>query len=58
MLVAQGATKACGNDGGIQACTPAMVAHELSIFDLFMNDEVFGETFNGITAVQTSTINS
>jgi len=49
---------ACGNDGGIQACTPAMVAHELSIFDLFMNDEALGTIFNGITAVQTATINS
>ncbi|MCD4720889.1 MAG: amidohydrolase family protein [Desulfobacula sp.] len=58
MLVAQGATMACGNDGGIQACTPAMVAHELSIFDLFMNHEGCQKIFNGITAVQTATINS
>ncbi len=58
MLVSQGAPMACGNDGGIQVCTPAMVAHELSIFDLFMNDEAFGTTFNGVSAVQTATINS
>jgi len=58
MLVEQGATIACGNDGGIQACTPAMVAHELSIFDLFMNDEATGKHFNEVTAVQTATINS
>ena len=58
MLVEQGAIMACGNDGGIQTCTPAMVAHELSIFDLFLNDEAFGTTFNGVSAVQTATINS
>ncbi len=58
MLVEQGAVMACGNDGGIQSCTPAMIAHELSMFDLFMNDETFGKKFNGITAVQTATINS
>ena len=58
MLVDQGATMACGNDGGIQACTPAMIAHELSMFDLFMNDEVSEKKFNGITAMQTATINS
>jgi len=58
MLVEQGATIACGNDGGIQACTPAMIAHELSIFDLFMNDEATGKHFNEVTAVQTATINS
>lgn len=58
MLVAQGATMACGNDGGIQACTPAMVAHELSMFNLFMNNNAFEKKFNNITAVQTATINS
>lgn len=56
MLLKQGVTMACGNDGGIQACTPAMVGHELGIFNLFMNN---GETlFDGKTAVQTATINS
>jgi imidazolonepropionase-like amidohydrolase len=58
MLVAQGATIACGNDGGIQTCTPAMIAHELSIFDLFMNDVVSEKKFNGVRAIQTATINS
>ncbi|RLC06736.1 MAG: hypothetical protein DRH34_00020 [Deltaproteobacteria bacterium] len=58
MLVDQGAVMACGNDGGIQSCTPAMIAHELSMFDLFMNDEILTEKFDGITAVQTATINS
>jgi len=58
MLIDQGATIACGNDGGIQACTPAMVAHELAIFDLFMNDETSGKHFNAPAAVQAATINS
>jgi imidazolonepropionase-like amidohydrolase len=58
MLIEQGATIACGNDGGIQACTPAMVAHELAIFDLFMNDDKVSEKFDGVRAVQTATINS
>ena len=57
-LLAQNVTMACGNDGGIQACTPAMIGHELSIFDLFMNDEASGQKFDGIAAVQTATINS
>jgi len=58
MLVEQGATMACGNDGGIQACTPAMVAHELSMFNLFMNDETSDKNFDAMAAVQTATINS
>jgi imidazolonepropionase-like amidohydrolase len=57
-LVEQGAAMACGNDGGIQACTPAMVAHELAICDLFMNDGASGKKFDGVKAVQTATINS
>ena len=56
MLLEQGVPMACGNDGGIQACTPAMVEHELAIFNLFMNDGK--NRFDGKTAVQTATINS
>jgi len=58
MLVEQGAVMACGNDGGIQACTPAMIGHELSIFNLFMNDDGADKKFDNIKAVQTATINS
>lgn len=57
-LVKQGAVMACGNDGGIQSCTPAMIGHELAMFNLFMNDASWGHQFNGETAVQTATINS
>ena len=58
MLVNQGVTMACGNDGGIQVCTPAMIGHELSIFDLFMNDDSSNKKFDCVKAVQTATINS
>lgn len=58
MLVENGVGMACGNDGGIQSCTPAMAAHELSLFDLFMNDGDTQKKFNGAAAVQTATINS
>jgi len=58
MLAQQGARMACGNDGGIQACTPAMIAHEMSMFNLFMNDDISDKQFNGVKAVQTATINS
>jgi len=57
-LVEQGVPMACGNDGGIQACTPAMAAHELLIFDFFMNHQADKKVFNGIKALQTATINS
>jgi imidazolonepropionase-like amidohydrolase len=57
-LVEQGVPMACGNDGGIQACTPVMVAHELLIFDLFMNRQADKKVFNEIKALQTATINS
>ncbi|MEN8246671.1 MAG: amidohydrolase family protein [Thermodesulfobacteriota bacterium] len=53
-----GVTVACGNDGGIQSCTPAMVAHELSIFDLFMNEADQKKVFDGAAAVKSATINS
>ena len=56
LLLEQGVPMACGNDGGVQACTPAMIGHELKIFDLFMNDSQ--KRFDGKTAVQTATINS
>jgi len=58
VLHERGVAMACGNDGGIQACTPAMVTHELAIFDLFMNDRASGKQFDGVKALQTATINS
>jgi len=57
-LVDAGATMACGNDGGIQSCTPAMVAHELAILDLFLNKADKKKAFDGAAAVKSVTINS
>ncbi len=53
-----GVIMACGNDGGIQSCTPAMVAHELAILDLFMNESDKKKAFNGAAALKSATINS
>jgi len=58
MLIKQGATVACGNDGGVQACTSAMIAHELAMFDLFMNSNTDKKQFDKIFAIQMATINS
>lgn len=56
-LLASGVPMACGNDGGIQSCTPAMIAHELDIFDRFMNTDN-RPLFDPATALRTATINS
>ncbi len=58
MLLDRGVPMACGNDGGIQACTPAMIGHELALFDLFMNGEASEKPFDGVKALQTATIHS
>jgi len=57
-LLDAGATISCGNDGGIQSCTPAMIAHELAILDLFMNQAKPEKVFDGAAAVKAATINS
>jgi imidazolonepropionase-like amidohydrolase len=57
-LLNAGVTMACGNDGGIQSCTPAMVAHELAILDLFMNEADQKKAFDGAAAVKSATIHS
>lgn len=58
LLLEAGVSMACGNDGGIQACTPAMIGHELEIFNLFMNDTKTGNKFSPATALKTATLNS
>ena len=58
MLFEQGASMACGNDGGIPPCTPAMVGHELGMFDLFLNTAADGKQLSGADAVRIATINS
>ena len=57
-LLEAGVTMACGNDGGIQSCTPAMIAHELSILDLFINQTDKNKAFDSAAALKTATINS
>ena len=57
-LLDAGATIACGNDGGIQSCTPAMINHELAILDLFMNQAERKKVFDGAAALKAATINS
>jgi len=57
-LYEKGASVACGNDGGIQACTPAMVSHELSCLGLCLNTPGERKTFDGAAALRTATINS
>jgi len=57
-LFNSGAIIACGNDGGIQSCTPAMIGNELSLIDLFLNDIDSDKIFDGSAAVKTATINS
>jgi len=56
-LLASGVPMACGNDGGIQSCTPAMVAHELEIFNRFMKQNDMS-LFSPAAALRTATINS
>jgi len=56
-LLQEGVPMACGNDGGIQSCTPAMVRHEISLFDLFMNGQD-SDPFDPVKALQTARINS
>ncbi|MBM3118061.1 MAG: amidohydrolase family protein [Chloroflexi bacterium] len=58
MLFEQGALIACGNDGGIPMCTPAMIGHEINMFDLIMNKEPDDIRFSGADAVRIATINS
>ena len=49
---------ALANDGGIPPCTPAMMAHELSLFDLYLNTESEDHLFTGADAIRIATINS
>ena len=53
-----GGTMALGNDGGVPPGTPAMMGHELRLFDLLLDK--FGDLgrLKGIDAVRIATINS
>lgn len=58
LLFEHGAVLSLCNDGGIQACTPAMAELELSLLDLVLNQERQSRAFDGKEAVKTATINS
>lgn len=53
-----GARMALANDGGISPCTPAMMGHELALFDLFLNHDPERRVFSGADALKIATINS
>lgn len=58
-LYRSGATVALANDGGIAApCTPPMIGLELSLLDLFLNQEPDEMIFGGADALRIATINS
>ena len=57
-LFKAGGTMAVANDGGVPPCMPAMMGHELRIFDLILDK--FGNLgkLSGVDAVRIATINS
>ncbi len=57
-LFKKGARMALANDGGVPPCTPAMMALELALFELFLNSGENEKLFTGADAVKIATINS
>ena len=57
-LFKAGGTMAVANDGGVPPCTPAMMGHELRLFDLVLDK--FGDLgkLSGVDAVRIATLNS
>ena len=58
LLFEMGVPLACGNDGGMPPCTIAMVGHELSMFDFYLNESHKTPLFTGADALRVLTINS
>lgn len=56
-LFESGACMTTSNDGGVPPCTPAMMQHEMNLFDLFLNQDVDKPIFSGADAVSMATIN-
>jgi imidazolonepropionase-like amidohydrolase len=56
-LFENGARMTTSNDGGIPPCTPAMMQHEIHLFDLFLNRDPHKKIFSGTDAVKMATIN-
>ena len=57
-LFQNGARITTSNDGGIPPCTPAMMQHELDLFDLILNKEGGEPVFQGAEALRMATLNS
>lgn len=57
LLFEKGARITTSNDGGVPPCTLAMVKHEISMFDLFLNQTSQKDIFSGADAVRMATIN-
>ena len=57
-LFDNGAKMTVSNDGGIPPCTPAMVQHEIRLFDLFLNKASAKDRFRGADAVRMATMES
>jgi imidazolonepropionase-like amidohydrolase len=58
LLFQNGARITTSNDGGIPPCTPAMMQHELDLFDLILNKAGGEPIFQGADALKMATINS
>jgi imidazolonepropionase-like amidohydrolase len=56
-LFESGARMTTSNDGGVPPCTPAMLQHELNLFDLFLNQDSDKKNFSSADAVRMATIN-
>jgi imidazolonepropionase-like amidohydrolase len=58
LLFKSGAKITTSNDGGVPPCTPAMMQHEIDLFDLFLNKASGENLFSGADALKMATINS
>jgi imidazolonepropionase-like amidohydrolase len=57
LLFENGARMTTANDGGVPPCTVAMMQHEISLIDLFLNQDAGKNIFSGADAVRMATIN-
>jgi len=58
LLFKNGVKITTSNDGGVPPCTPAMMQHEIDLFDLFLNKATGENLFHGADALKMATINS
>ncbi len=57
LLFEKGARVTISNDGGVPPCVLAMVQHEITLLDLFLNKASGKNLFNGADAVRMATLN-